>query len=523
MRLASTVTCHPRSRRRRSPEPRARGRPASRCGSDRRPSLAAALTARPRRPVASTCSVDSTTLLRSALRDRTRTRPRLPHRLVLADAAEATGRRLRASLGARDDLAAAGAAALAVTGVEQGECRRPSWRERADRAGLALLLFHVPLDASTAFTTEVLGAMLEHQTAILDRLEEAAPRPRADRPRGRLARRPVRAARRLLRRRRHGDDDRRPGAGQRRRARRARARAGARLLRPHRPAPHRDRAGGHPRPSTAPTAHRAAVRDRRRTPRPRPARRLLQPPARSRPTTCACSSGRPPSPRWPSPRSRPSRRSRASTAPSSCATPSPGAPAAPPRPSPTPARSAGTSTGRWSSSSPRPTRTTTADDPVDADEVRSLQQRFARAWTHAVPVRDPQRPVDGLQPGGRRAARRHRPTADTEPDHAHRRRRRPRRPRRRRRWAPDLLDRRLAADHVGGRACPRPTTRPSTAVQRRPADARRRRPDALRRPRDLPPARADPRRRRPAPLRRASRSASWPPTTPPRTPTCARP
>ena len=32
----------------------------------------------------------------------------------------------------------------------------------------------------------------------------------------------------------------------------------------------------------------------------------------------------------------------------------------------------------------------------DADEVRFLQERFARAWTHAVAVRDARAPVMGF-------------------------------------------------------------------------------------------------------------------------------
>ena len=103
--------------------------------------------------------------------------------------------------------------------------------------------------AHDRFTTEVLGAMLDHQTAILDRLEEVH----------RVLVQIVLAGGSL-------DDlceqvvgffdgaamvtttDGRvlASAGARRRAR---ARPGPRLLRPHRPAAHRDRAGRHPRPA----------------------------------------------------------------------------------------------------------------------------------------------------------------------------------------------------------------------------------------------------------------------------------
>lgn len=93
---------------------------------------------------------------------------RLRHHLVIAEASEATTA-LRAEPGLLEHLAAAGAAALAVTGVAQGEAG--PWRERADRAGLALLLFHDPA-ARDRLNTDVLGAMLDYQTAVLDRLEE---------------------------------------------------------------------------------------------------------------------------------------------------------------------------------------------------------------------------------------------------------------------------------------------------------------------------------------------------------------
>jgi PucR family transcriptional regulator, purine catabolism regulatory protein len=68
-----------------------------------------------------------------------------------------------------DRLARAGVAALALTGprAEGGL----AWHESAERAGLALL--HLPdPSAGEQLNTEALGAMLDHQTSVLDRLEE---------------------------------------------------------------------------------------------------------------------------------------------------------------------------------------------------------------------------------------------------------------------------------------------------------------------------------------------------------------
>ena len=190
------------------------------------------------------------------------------------------------------------------------------------------------------------------------------------------------------------------------------------------------------------------------------------------------------------------------------------------RPSPTPARSAGTSTGPWWSWWPRPTRTTPSTTAVGGGGP--LPAAAVRAGLD--PRRDgarPPEPGDGLQPGGRGAVRRARPGADT-----------------------DRIMRTVttspawsAAMAVAGAGPSRPASRgrstrstePAPGLrrgpqggERRPADARRRRPHALRRPRDLPPAGADPRQRATCAASSRSPSASWRPTTPPRTPTCAR-
>jgi purine catabolism regulator len=93
---------------------------------------------------------------------------RLRHHLVLADADE-----LGACLLATPDLFAAvsqaGATALAVAGARRPDAQ--AWRARARDAGLALLLLP-DAGARDRLNTEVLGAMLDYQTSVLDRLEE---------------------------------------------------------------------------------------------------------------------------------------------------------------------------------------------------------------------------------------------------------------------------------------------------------------------------------------------------------------
>lgn len=100
--------------------------------------------------------------------DRLETGASLRHHLVIArsDAAHA-------ALAGRPDvlgrLARAGVAALAVTGStpEAGE----PWLRAADSAGIALLLLPDP-EAAEALNTEALGAMLDYQGSVLERLEE---------------------------------------------------------------------------------------------------------------------------------------------------------------------------------------------------------------------------------------------------------------------------------------------------------------------------------------------------------------
>ena len=141
----------------------------------------------------------------------------------------------------------------------------------------------------------------------------------------------------------------------------------------------------------------------------------------------------------------------------------------------------------------------------DAEEVRFLQQRFARAWTHAIAVRDPRRPVMGFSrevvalfgvPGDGR----HRP------DHAVRRAR----------WSGSSVATGAAVDAPSRPAsrARRVRRRPAAGLrggslrgQRRTPAARRLRRDPLRRTRRLPAPRADPRQCRPASVRPRSRSA----------------
>lgn len=100
--------------------------------------------------------------------DRLETRTPLGHHLVIAGC-DAVTDTVEARSDVLDRLATAGVAALAVTGAP--EHGRAPWREAAERAGLALLL--VPEPTSTEqLNTQVLGAMLDYQTSVLNRLEE---------------------------------------------------------------------------------------------------------------------------------------------------------------------------------------------------------------------------------------------------------------------------------------------------------------------------------------------------------------
>ncbi len=123
-------------------------------------------------------SVDSTTPLRTAL-NAAALGDALTHQLVLADAAALTEAAEAAeaaepasgtpAIAAVDVLADAGAAGLVLSGVDEAPSR--ALRGAARRAGLALI--DVPLEAVATFTTEVLSAILAHQTATLRRLEDA--------------------------------------------------------------------------------------------------------------------------------------------------------------------------------------------------------------------------------------------------------------------------------------------------------------------------------------------------------------
>jgi purine catabolism regulator len=116
-------------------------------------------------------SVDSTAPLGVALRDAGAVgQPGTPlaHRLVLADAASVAELSDASDVVVRR-LAEAGAAALVVSGV--GAAASARVHEAAVAAGLPLI--EVPLDRVATFTTEVLSAILAHQTATLRRLEDA--------------------------------------------------------------------------------------------------------------------------------------------------------------------------------------------------------------------------------------------------------------------------------------------------------------------------------------------------------------
>ncbi|WP_323100655.1 helix-turn-helix domain-containing protein [Intrasporangium sp. YIM S08009] len=122
-------------------------------------------------------SVDSTTPLRTALHAAA-LGDALTHQLVLSDAAglaEATAG-AESTPGAPASgpavvaaLADARAAGLVLSGVDGASSR--ALRDAARRVGLALI--DVPLEAVATFTTEVLSAILAHQTATLRRLEDA--------------------------------------------------------------------------------------------------------------------------------------------------------------------------------------------------------------------------------------------------------------------------------------------------------------------------------------------------------------
>src|SRR3954471_4302445 len=115
-------------------------------------------------------TVDSTTPLRSALRN-ARAGSRLSHRLVLADAT-ALGEHADTADPLADVVATlgrAGAAGLVVSGLTGGALA--TLVAAAEATGLPLV--EVPLEHIATFTTEVLTAILEHQTAILRRLEDA--------------------------------------------------------------------------------------------------------------------------------------------------------------------------------------------------------------------------------------------------------------------------------------------------------------------------------------------------------------
>ena len=125
-------------------------------------------------------SVDSTAPLRSALRDADAAAgaaaaagagARLTHRLVLTDAAglaELDGD-LRSLGDIVTTLDSAGAAALVVSGLSGKPLA--ALVAAAEQTGLPVI--DVPLEHIATFTTEVLSAILEHQTAILRRLEDA--------------------------------------------------------------------------------------------------------------------------------------------------------------------------------------------------------------------------------------------------------------------------------------------------------------------------------------------------------------
>ena len=129
-------------------------------------------------------TVDSTLPLRQALRRTAGPTSALAHCLVLADAASLDeglpdggagepgepGEPGRLDADALvGDLHRAGAVGLVVSGLDPAA--HIAITEAASRSGLPLI--EVPLDHLGTFTTEVLSAILEHQTAMLRRLEDA--------------------------------------------------------------------------------------------------------------------------------------------------------------------------------------------------------------------------------------------------------------------------------------------------------------------------------------------------------------
>ncbi|GAB3880379.1 PucR family transcriptional regulator [Terrabacter terrigena] len=112
-------------------------------------------------------TVDSTAPLRTALRDAS-AGTRLTHRLVLADATALAdhGRGVHDVFTALEGASAAGVVVSGLTGRAAA-----SVAKAAESTGLPLI--DVPLDHIATFTTEVLTAILEHQTAVLRRLEDA--------------------------------------------------------------------------------------------------------------------------------------------------------------------------------------------------------------------------------------------------------------------------------------------------------------------------------------------------------------
>lgn len=117
--------------------------------------------------------LDATVARARPLREALREAGDLRHQIVLADAAT-----LRDHLAARERdglgqvvarLSRAGASGLVAAGL--GEAESVALRAQARDAGLTLI--ELPAERLAEFTTEVLAAMLAHQTAALRRLEDA--------------------------------------------------------------------------------------------------------------------------------------------------------------------------------------------------------------------------------------------------------------------------------------------------------------------------------------------------------------
>jgi PucR family transcriptional regulator, purine catabolism regulatory protein len=93
------------------------------------------------------------------------------HHLLCADAAALTG--LEAGGGQPvDEAAGAGAAALAIMGAPASGADLARWRSVAGRAGLPLVVLPATSRAGVV-VTEVLVALLDEQSAILERVDEA--------------------------------------------------------------------------------------------------------------------------------------------------------------------------------------------------------------------------------------------------------------------------------------------------------------------------------------------------------------